>query len=91
MSRTVFLFAGDAATPAPTVIWHADSFGMALAATAAFGLIGVVILVFGFKLFEWITVRVDIEKQLEEKNLAVAIVVGSLLLGLSWIVVRSMG
>jgi uncharacterized membrane protein YjfL (UPF0719 family) len=44
----------------------------------------------GFKLFELVTRRLDIEKQLDNQNMAVGIVVGSLLLGISLIVIVSM-
>ena len=44
----------------------------------------------GFKAFEVITRRLDIEKQLEDRNMAVGVVVAALLLGLSLIVVVSM-
>ncbi len=85
------LLASTTVSGLPATTWHASSFGMALLATAAFGVLGVAILALGFKLFELLTPRLDIEKQLEEKNLAVAIVVAALLLGLSWIIVRSLG
>jgi putative membrane protein len=71
-------------------IWHPDNMAGALFATAAFGIIGVVILAFGFKLFEWITPRVDLETELSKGNMAVGAVVAALILGLSWIIVRSM-
>ena len=44
----------------------------------------------GFKLFEFITRRLDIEKQLDNQNMAVGVVVGSLLIGISLIVIVSM-
>ena len=62
----------------------------ALWGTAAFGLLGIVLMLVGFKAFELITLRLDIEKQLEDRNMAVGIVVASLLLGISLIVVISM-
>lgn len=62
----------------------------ALLGTAAFGLLGLVLMLLGFKLFELITRRLDVEKQLENQNMAVGIVVGALLLGISLIVVVSM-
>jgi putative membrane protein len=62
----------------------------ALIGTAAFGLLGIVLMVVGFKVFEVITRRLDIEKQLEDRNMAVGIVVAAMLLGLSLIVVVSM-
>jgi putative membrane protein len=61
-----------------------------LIGTAAFGVLGLVLMLTGFKAFELITTRLDIEKQLEERNMAVGIVVAALLIGLSLIVVVSM-
>ncbi|MDX1967844.1 MAG: DUF350 domain-containing protein [Planctomycetaceae bacterium] len=63
---------------------------IALLSTGAFGLLGLVMMLVGFKAFEFITQRLDIEKQLEERNVAVGAVVASLLLGISLIVVVSM-
>lgn len=62
----------------------------ALLGTAAFGLVGIFLMLAGFKIFELITRRLDIEKQLDNQNLAVGIVVGALLLGISLIVIVSM-
>ena len=62
----------------------------ALLATGAFGLLGLGLMLLGFKGFEFATRRVDIEKQLENGNLAVGIVVAALLLGVSLIVIVSM-
>ena len=60
-----------------------------LLGTAAFGLLGLALMLVGFKAFEVITRRLDIEKQLEDRNMAVGVVVAALLLGLSLIVVVS--
>lgn len=62
----------------------------ALLGTAAFGVLGLVLMLLGFKAFELITRRLDIERQLEDRNMAVGAVVGSLLMGVSLIVVFSM-
>ncbi len=62
----------------------------ALMATATFGLLGIVLMLVGFKAFELVTRRLDIEKQLEERNIAVGVVVAALLLGVSAIVIVSM-
>jgi len=67
-----------------------QSLVQALLGTAAFGLLGIVLMIAGFKLFEVITRRLDIEKQLDNQNMAVGIVVGSLLLGISLSEVVSM-
>lgn len=62
----------------------------ALVGTASFGLVGLALMLLGFKLFEFVTRRLDIEKQLEERNIAVGVVVAAMLIGLSMIVVVSM-
>lgn len=45
----------------------------ALVVTAAFGLLGLILLMLGFKTFEMVTRRLDIEKQLEDRNMAVGV------------------
>lgn len=62
----------------------------ALVATGAFGLLGIGLMLIGFKAFELVTRRLDIEKQLEGGNVAVGVVVAALLLGVSAIVIVSM-
>ena len=62
----------------------------ALMATAAFGVVGIGLMLVGFKAFELVTRRLDIEKQLEDRNVAVGVVVAALLLGVSAIVIVSM-
>ncbi len=62
----------------------------ALLATGAFGLLGLTLMLVGFKGFEFVTRRLDIEKQLENGNLAVGVVVAALLVGVSLIVIFSM-
>ena len=89
MSAPFLLFAQEPIVVAP-LHWHPDSMAAALMATAAFGLVGTVVLAFGFELFGWITPRLDIEAKLTRGNPAVAAVVAALLIGLSWIIVRSM-
>jgi putative membrane protein len=57
-----------------------------MVAAAVFGLIGIVLLLLGYWLFDLITPRLDVQKELNEKNMAVALVVGALLLGIAYIV-----
>lgn len=53
---------------------------------AVYGLVGVVLLLVGYWLFDLITPKIDVQKELNDKNTAVAIVVGALLLGIAYIV-----
>ncbi len=52
--------------------------------SALFGLIGIALLLLGYWLFDKITPQIDVQKELCEKNLAVALVVGALLLGIAY-------
>jgi putative membrane protein len=54
-------------------------------ASAVFGLVGIVLLLLGYWLFDRITPRIDVQKELTEKNMAVALVVASLLLGIAYV------
>jgi uncharacterized membrane protein YjfL (UPF0719 family) len=52
-----------------------------------FGVIGIFLMVLGFKAFDWITPKLDVEKELAEKhNVAVAIMIGAVIVGVSYIV-----
>lgn len=69
--------------------WNA--FGAALLATAIFGLVGIVLMLGGFKLFDIMTPKIDLEKELgENKNVAVAIVVASVIIGIAIVVAAAM-
>jgi putative membrane protein len=57
---------------------------MAIGSAIVFGLIGIMLMMLGFKIFDWITPKIDVETELAEKhNIAVAIVVGAVFLGIS--------
>jgi len=63
----------------------------ALGATAIFGTVGILLMALGFKVFDWITPKIDVEKELAEKhNLAVAIVMAAVILGVAIVVVAAM-
>ena len=66
--------------------WHWDAFGMAVFAAFAFGLLGIVLLLAGFKLFELVTPKLQVEQKLQEGSVAVAIVVGALLVAIGIVV-----
>jgi putative membrane protein len=55
--------------------------------TGAFGLLGIGLVVFGFKVFDWLTPKLNIQHELGEKhNLAVAILCAGIIVGISLIV-----
>jgi putative membrane protein len=62
-----------------------DHFWGNLVASVVFGFVGIVLLLFGYFLFDWITPHIDVQKELREKNMAVAVVVAALLLGIAYI------
>jgi putative membrane protein len=57
-------------------------------ASLVFGVIGVALLLLGYWLFDLITPKIDVQKELCEKNVAVAIVVAALLLGIAYLVAQ---
>ncbi len=59
-----------------------DHFWPGFVGAVLYGILGLALVLLGFKLFDWITPKMDIQKELAEKhNVAVAIVVAAILLG----------
>jgi putative membrane protein len=71
--------------------WHPSGFAEALLSTVVFGALGIVLLFLGYKVFDWLTPNLHIEKELTEKNLAVAIVIAAILISLGMIVAKTVG
>jgi putative membrane protein len=71
-------------------MWVPETFVKAVIGSVTFGLVGLVLTMVGFKLFDWITPRVDVQKELAERhNVAVSIVVAAVILGTSYIVAHA--
>jgi putative membrane protein len=52
-----------------------------------YGLVGVLLVIAGFKIFDWITPKIDIQKELAEKqNISVAIICAAVIVGICYIV-----
>lgn len=66
-------------------MWH--SIGLA----ALFGAVGIVLSIFGYKLFDLVETRIDFAEEIKKGNLAVAIVVGAFLIGICIIIGRAVG
>jgi len=63
-----------------------DNFLAGLFASIIYGLVGIAMLLLGFKLFDWITPKLDIQKRLDESPLAVGIVVGAFFLAIAMVI-----
>jgi putative membrane protein len=69
--------------------WHPASLLESIWSDAAFVALGIIMMMLGFKLFDWITPKLDIEKELSEKNMGVAITLAALFIGLGLIVAHA--
>ena len=59
-----------------------------LLATIAFGIVAILLIVFGYITFDKLTPKLDFSDLLNKGNVALAIVVGSFILGLCFVVGR---
>jgi uncharacterized membrane protein YjfL (UPF0719 family) len=59
-----------------------------IASTVAFGLIAIILVVIGYKVFDKLTPGVAFDEQLKNGNVAVAIVVGSFIIAICYVVSR---
>jgi putative membrane protein len=62
-----------------------DNFFLAVASSITFGLIGIVLLILGYKMFDWLTPSLHFQDELKKGNIAVAIIVGVLLASIAYI------
>ena len=65
-----------------------DYFFGDLISTAAFGLLAILLVVVGYKVFDKLTPKLDFDDLLNKGNVAMAIVIGSFILGLCLVVAR---
>jgi putative membrane protein len=73
-----------------TTAWHPTSFLEAVVASIVFGAVGVALAVGGFKLFDLVT-PFNLEKEMcQNKNIAVGILCGAIVLGICHIIAASM-
>ena len=61
-----------------------DTFWVGAVGSLVFGLIGVFLLMLGFKMFEWVTPYLEVEKEIAKGNYAVALVVSSIILAIAY-------
>jgi uncharacterized membrane protein YjfL (UPF0719 family) len=73
------------AAPLADILW--DRFFTNILSAIVFGLVGILLMVLGYKAFDWITPKLDVQKELAENhNIAVAIVIAAVLIGVSLLV-----
>jgi len=65
-----------------------DYFAGDLISTAAFGLLAILLVVVGYKVFDKLTPKLDFDDLLNKGNVAMAIVIGSFILGLCLVVAK---
>lgn len=74
-----------ATAPLAEILW--DRFFTNILSAIVFGLVGILLMVLGYKAFDWITPKLDVQKELAENhNIAVAIVIAAVLIGVSLLV-----
>ena len=67
--------------------WDAKSLVNALGASILFGIVGIGLTLLGYKVFDWILPRIDVQKELGEKhNIAVAIVAAAVIVAVGIVV-----
>jgi len=82
------LFAADPAAPAPG--WHAQTLGQAVTYMALFAVIGIVLAILGYKIFDRCTPGHLHQEIIEHRNVAAAIIGASVILGVCIIIAASM-
>jgi putative membrane protein len=58
---------------------------------AAFGGLGILMTVIGYKLFDLIETKIDFATEIKNGNIAAAIVIGGFLIGICFIIGRAVG
>jgi putative membrane protein len=88
----LILFAANDGEPTAathSVEFFPPTFWPGLCATLVYGVVGIALVVLGFKVFDWLTPRIHIQQEIAEKNnMAVAILMASVILGICYIVAQ---
>ena len=59
-----------------------------LVATLAFGIVAILLVVAGYRLFDWVTPKLDFDGEIQKGNMAMAVVVAAFVLGLCFVIGR---
>jgi putative membrane protein len=77
--------------PVFALVLNWEEFGQLFVEALAFGLLGIALLALGFKVFERITPKLDVEEQLKAGNMAVGVMVAAVLLAIGIVVAVCVG
>ena len=67
--------------------WTMDHLGNAALAAAVFGVLGILLTLLGYKTFDWVMTRIDVQTELRDKqNVAVAIVAAAIIIAVAIVV-----
>jgi putative membrane protein len=69
----------------PRTIWEAA------VASAVFGLIGILLVILGFKLFDWLTPGKLQDEIIQKNNIAAAILAGAFIVGICIVIAAAVG
>ena len=70
--------------------WHAKNLGEALLHTAIFGVVGIIIVFIGLKVFDKAMTGIDLEKEVAKGNVAAGILSGAAIIALAIILAAAM-
>lgn len=59
-----------------------------LVATVGFGIVAILLVVLGYKVFDWLTPKLSFDELLKNGNVPVAIVIGSFIVGICYVIGR---
>jgi putative membrane protein len=70
--------------------WHAKNLGEALLYTALFGVVGIVLVFVGFKVFDKAITKIDLETEVSKGNVAAAVLSGAAIIAIAIIIAAAM-
>lgn len=70
--------------------WHAKNLGEALLYTAVFGIVGIILVFVGFKIFDKAITQINLEAEVAKGNVAAAILSGAAIIALAIIIAAAM-
>ena len=70
--------------------WHAKNLGEALLYTAVFGIVGIILVFVGFKIFDKAITKINLEAEVAKGNVAAAILSGAAIIALAIIIAAAM-